>query len=48
MPTPKKNEKEKDFIDRCMEYPDMQDLDIPARYAKCKGIFKQYKKEKKK
>lgn len=41
MPAPKPNEKKEDYLKRCMAYPDHQDLDPKARYAKCNGMWEQ-------
>lgn len=41
MPTPKPGESKKDYLSRCMAYPDMQNLEQAARFAKCNGMWKQ-------
>ena len=48
MPKPKKDEKEKDFLSRCMKYPDMQKHDIDKRFAMCRTIWAKEKGKKKK
>jgi hypothetical protein len=35
MPTRKKGERKKDFVNRCMGYGDMQKYDKSQRYAIC-------------
>ena len=37
MPTPTKNEKKKDFLERCMAFPDMQKYPSGQRYAVCES-----------
>jgi len=44
MPTPKKNETKKEFIKRCMAYPDLQDKKPDQRYAICQSMWKERKK----
>ncbi len=39
MPHPKKNEEKKEFIQRCMAYPDMQDKPADQRYAICQQLW---------
>jgi hypothetical protein len=43
-PKPKKNEERKDFLARCMKYPDMQKHDPDQRYAICVDYWKNRKK----
>ena len=45
MPEPKAGESKQDFISRCMVYPDMQNLEQDARYAKCNGMWEQAQKK---
>jgi len=45
MPTPKKNETEKDFVNRCIPYVIKNEGEKPDRAsAKCHGIWKQHQK----
>lgn len=37
MPNPKKNETKKEFISRCMAYPDLQSKSFEQRYAICQS-----------
>jgi len=52
MPTPKKDEKKHEFIERCIPYvideekKKGKEMDPDAAYAKCNGIWEQKKKEK--
>lgn len=46
MPHPKPNEKHKDFIARCMRYPDMQKYDQDQRLAICYDYWRESKKKK--
>jgi hypothetical protein len=39
MPTPNAGESKDDFISRCMAYPDLQDLEQDARFARCNGLW---------
>lgn len=47
MPTPKPDEKQNDFISRCMAYPDMQKYDSKQRSAICYSVWKEHKKKSK-
>ena len=48
MPTPRKKEKRKEFIQRCILFPDMQKFPIDERIARCHGIWRQHQKDKRK
>ena len=43
MPKPTEGESEKDFIGRCMAYPDMQKYDQKQRSAICYSIWREAK-----
>ena len=45
MPTPQKGESEKDYMDRCMAYPDMQKYPPAQREAICRSMWKKKKGE---
>lgn len=42
MPEPRAGESEKDFIDRCMAYEDMQRYDPAQREAICHSIWREH------
>ncbi len=42
MPTPLPNESEKDYLDRCMAYPDLQKHPANQRAAICHSLFEQH------
>lgn len=44
MPTPEKGESEKDFVDRCMAFPDMQKHDPDQRAAICHSMYREHQK----
>ena len=46
MPTPKQGEKQKDYIARCMRYPDMQKYAQDQRYAICRSMWDSRRKKK--
>lgn len=45
MPTPQKDETKKEFMKRCMGYPDLQDKKTDQRYAICQSLWKNKKKD---
>ena len=45
MPTPQKGESEKNYMDRCMAYPDMQKYPPAQREAICRSMWKKKKGE---
>jgi HK97 family phage prohead protease len=45
MPIPRKNEKQSEFMQRCMVYPDLKDTPDKQRVAICEGIWKEHHKE---
>lgn len=47
MPKPQKDETKKEFIGRCMNYPDMQKYPASQRYAICQSLWEEHKKESK-
>lgn len=46
MPTPKKNEKKDEFIQRCMAFLDMQRYKSDQRFAICNDMWKKGQQEK--
>ncbi len=45
MPKPKPKEKRKDYLSRCMRYPDMQKYPQDQRYAICNDMWKSKSKK---
>lgn len=45
MPKPKRNETKKEYMDRCMNYPDMQKYPADQRYAICLSMWKKHHKK---
>ncbi len=45
MPTPNPGEQRKDYIPRCMNYPEMKEKhpDVKQRVAVCYGLWKEHK-----
>lgn len=47
MPTPRKNETQKDYLQRCMSYPEMVDKhpDSGQRAAICYSMYREHQKK---
>jgi hypothetical protein len=45
MPKPKRNETKKEYMGRCMSYPDMQKYPADQRYAICLSMWKKHHKK---
>jgi hypothetical protein len=45
MPKPKRNETKKEYMGRCMNYPDMQKYPTDQRYAICLSMWKKHHKK---
>ena len=45
MPKPRTGEKQKNYISRCMRYPDMQKYNQDQRYAICNDMYNSKRKK---